>query len=108
MRMHMDQRKELLLEAVRQAGRLRVTDLAEELGVSVITVRRDVEALAAEGRVTRSHGVVLWPESEPQPAAQSAAAQPSGPVFGMVVPTTGYYFGDIVRGAQAEDRSGGL
>jgi DNA-binding LacI/PurR family transcriptional regulator len=63
-------------------------------------VRRDVEALAVEGRLLRSHGVVQWPDEEPA-AADAGPEAGSGPVFGMVVPTTGYYFGDIVRGAQA-------
>jgi DNA-binding LacI/PurR family transcriptional regulator len=98
MRMHVDQRKERLLEAVRRAGRMRVTDLAEQLGVSVITVRRDVEALAVEGLLERSHGVVLWREPGSRPDADGPRG---GPVFGMVLPTTGYYFGDIVRGAQS-------
>jgi DeoR/GlpR family transcriptional regulator of sugar metabolism len=61
MRPHVDQRHERVLELVRERGSLRVADLAAELGVSAVTLRRDVEALAGQGRVHRLHGAVVWP-----------------------------------------------
>lgn len=61
MRLHVDQRHERVLELVRERGSLRVAELAAELGVSAVTLRRDVEALAAQGRVQRLHGAVVWP-----------------------------------------------
>ncbi|MFF4350117.1 substrate-binding domain-containing protein [Streptomyces sp. NPDC001530] len=99
MRLHVDQRHERVLELVREHGSLRVADLAAELGVSAVTLRRDVEALAAQGRVHRLHGAVVWPgdtDAEAQPRQESA----EGAVIGMIVPTTNYIFADIVRGAR--------
>jgi DeoR/GlpR family transcriptional regulator of sugar metabolism len=50
------QRQELILEQVRSNGGVRVSDLVESLGVSDMTVRRDIEALARRGLVARVHG----------------------------------------------------
>ncbi|MFF1674947.1 substrate-binding domain-containing protein [Streptomyces sp. NPDC058256] len=99
MRLHVDQRHERVLELVRERGSLRVADLAAELGVSAVTLRRDVETLAAQGRVQRLHGAVVWPGDT---AAQAEPRQESadGVVIGMIVPTTNYIFADIVRGAR--------
>jgi DeoR/GlpR family transcriptional regulator of sugar metabolism len=53
------QRKALLLNRLARDGRLVATDLAEELGISEDTIRRDLRDLAAEGRLTRVHGGAL-------------------------------------------------
>lgn len=50
------QRQELILDAVRSTGGARVSELVERLGVSDMTVRRDIEVLAGRGLVTRVHG----------------------------------------------------
>ncbi|MBW0119147.1 DeoR/GlpR family DNA-binding transcription regulator [Pseudonocardia abyssalis] len=50
------QRQDLILDEVRSTGGVRVSDLVERLGVSDMTVRRDIETLAARGLVTRVHG----------------------------------------------------
>jgi DeoR/GlpR family transcriptional regulator of sugar metabolism len=50
------QRQELILEQVRSTGGARVSDLVDSLGVSDMTVRRDIEALARRGLVARVHG----------------------------------------------------
>ncbi|RII18382.1 Arabinose metabolism transcriptional repressor [Streptomyces sp. YIM 130001] len=100
MRVHVDQRHEQLLALVRQHGSVRVAELAEALGVSRVTLRRDVEALAAEGRVRRMHGAVIWPGEGATPAAARSPQSAGGLVVGMVVPTTDYYYADVVRGAR--------
>ncbi|MDV9173231.1 DeoR family transcriptional regulator, partial [Streptomyces sp. W16] len=86
MRLHVDQRHERVLELVRERGSLRVAELAAELGVSAVTLRRDVEALATQGRVRRLHGAVVWPGGTVvEPPVRSEPAE--GPVIGMIVPT---------------------
>jgi DeoR/GlpR family transcriptional regulator of sugar metabolism len=50
------QRQELILDAVRTTGGARVSELVERLGVSDMTVRRDIDVLATRGLVTRVHG----------------------------------------------------
>jgi DeoR/GlpR family transcriptional regulator of sugar metabolism len=52
------QRKARILEEVAIAGAIRIADLAEKLQVSEVTIRRDVEALAAQGMVDKVHGGV--------------------------------------------------
>ncbi len=50
------QRQERILEEVTLTGGARVSDLVELLGVSDMTIRRDIEALARKGLVSRVHG----------------------------------------------------
>ena len=50
------QRQERILEDVRASGGVRVSELVDALGVSDMTVRRDIEALASRGLVARVHG----------------------------------------------------
>lgn len=52
------QRKARILEEVSLSGAKRITDLAESLGVSEVTIRRDVEQLATQGLVDKVHGGV--------------------------------------------------
>ena len=49
-------RHELILEAVRRDGSVRVRDLAARLDVSEMTVRRDLDTLAARRLVQKVHG----------------------------------------------------
>jgi len=53
------QRQEAILAAVRRDGAVRVADLVAALGVSEMTVRRDVGLLAERGLVQRVHGGVV-------------------------------------------------
>jgi DeoR/GlpR family transcriptional regulator of sugar metabolism len=50
------QRQSKILERVREDGAVRVADLVRELGVSDMTVRRDLEILDDRGLVEKVHG----------------------------------------------------
>jgi len=50
------QRQEAILRQVDRTGGARVSDLVDLLGVSDMTVRRDIEALAVNGLVLKVHG----------------------------------------------------
>jgi DeoR/GlpR family transcriptional regulator of sugar metabolism len=50
------QRHAIILERLRADGAVRVTDLVSRLSVSDMTVRRDLEALEAQGHLVRVHG----------------------------------------------------
>ncbi|WP_330260557.1 substrate-binding domain-containing protein [Streptomyces murinus] len=105
MRLHVDQRHERVLELVRERGSLRVAELATELGVSAVTLRRDVETLATRGMLRRMHGAVVWPGDHADATVRQAPTDrsydtPEGAVVGMIVPTTVSIFTDIVNGAR--------
>jgi DeoR/GlpR family transcriptional regulator of sugar metabolism len=50
------QRQSIILDRVREDGAVRVADLVRELGVSDMTVRRDLEALHERGLLEKVHG----------------------------------------------------
>ncbi|WP_144715625.1 DeoR/GlpR family DNA-binding transcription regulator [Curtobacterium pusillum] len=50
------QRQRLVLDRLRESGRVEVADLARELGTSEVTVRRDLEQLADVGALRRVRG----------------------------------------------------
>ena len=50
------QRQDLILREVERAGGTRVSELVDRLGVSDMTIRRDLDALAARGLVLKVHG----------------------------------------------------
>jgi DeoR/GlpR family transcriptional regulator of sugar metabolism len=50
------QRQALILERVRETGAVRVAELARDLGVSDMTVRRDLEVLHEHGLLEKVHG----------------------------------------------------
>lgn len=57
--MFANQRQQRILDEVAVHGGARVSELVDLLGVSDMTVRRDVETLAARGLVERVHGGVV-------------------------------------------------
>ncbi len=50
------QRQGLILDRVRETGAVRVAELARDLGVSDMTVRRDLEVLHEHGLIEKVHG----------------------------------------------------
>jgi DeoR/GlpR family transcriptional regulator of sugar metabolism len=55
------QRQSLILRAVRADGSARVSDLTQQLGVSDMTIRRDLEVLARGGLIEKVHGGAVLP-----------------------------------------------
>ena len=45
-----------ILTALQQTGRVSVDTLSEQLSVSVVTIRRDLDALEQKGLLRRTHG----------------------------------------------------
>ncbi|MGW2202277.1 substrate-binding domain-containing protein [Streptomyces sp. NPDC001774] len=97
------ERHDRLLALVRDGGTARVAELAARLGVSPVTARRDVEALAAKGLLDRAHGQVSWPQrhAAPGPAGGTPGARRPGEglVLGLLAPSATYYFAEVIRGA---------
>ena len=89
------QRQTLILERVREDGGVRVADLARDLGVSDMTVRRDLELLHNRGLIEKVHGgATALPGGalfEPGFAAKSGLQQPekeaiADAAVGLIVP----------------------
>ncbi|GAA0401524.1 substrate-binding domain-containing protein [Microbispora corallina] len=81
---------------------MRLSELAEELGVSAVTLRRDVEHLATQGLLVRVHGGVTLPPSpgaDPVPGPPASAAKLT---VGMLVPSAHYYYPEVIKGAQEQ------
>ncbi|HZC39914.1 MAG TPA: DeoR/GlpR family DNA-binding transcription regulator [Streptosporangiaceae bacterium] len=74
------QRQSVILQDVRRAGSVRVSDLTQRLGVSDMTVRRDLEVLARAGLIEKVHGGAVLPGApsshEPGFEAKSVLEQP--------------------------------
>ncbi|RKY27352.1 MAG: DeoR/GlpR transcriptional regulator, partial [Planctomycetota bacterium] len=56
-----EQRRDSILSQVYESGRVTIKDLAEGLGVSQATVRRDIRGLAQAGQVEIVHGGATLP-----------------------------------------------
>ena len=106
-------RRTQLLEALQRHGTVRVSDLTDLLGVTPVTVRRDIAQLASEGLVRRVHGgaTLVAPEED---AAEDSVPVPGDedrpPLrsVGMLVPSLDYYWPGVVRGVEEEARALGL
>ncbi len=95
------ERHELILRSLRRHGRLRVADLVAELGVSAITVRRDLAELDSAGLLRRVHGGAIGTGTADQGTHGSRLT------IGIVVPSAASYYSDVIRGAEAmADRYG--
>ncbi|MEO3890804.1 DeoR/GlpR family DNA-binding transcription regulator [Nonomuraea sp. B5E05] len=68
-----EKRRSRLLDHVRRKGSVRVEDLAEVLGVSVSTVRRDLDEMDERGLLRRVHGGAVAITDQPVPVETSMA-----------------------------------
>ncbi|MET9618705.1 LacI family DNA-binding transcriptional regulator [Kitasatospora indigofera] len=97
-----EERRARILDVVRELGTVRVMDLAARIGMAPVTVRRDVAVLADSGLLRRSHGAVSLPQD-------TSGTVPEGGdrVIGMLVPTVGSYFDEVIDGARAAASASG-
>ncbi|NUT22570.1 MAG: DeoR/GlpR family transcriptional regulator [Hamadaea sp.] len=113
------ERRERLLADLRVRGTLRVSDIARSLGVTAVTVRRDIAQLADEGAIERVHGGIRLPRQAgptPSPTFAVTLDEDAGPTtddsalatVGMVVPSLDYYWPAIVQGARDAAPDAGL
>jgi DNA-binding LacI/PurR family transcriptional regulator len=116
------ERRAHLLAALRRDGVVRVADLTAELGVTAVTVRRDIVQLEHEGLLRRVHGGAVplaTTSATGATGATGAAARPEQTVdeprgrettgaVGVLVPSLDYYWPGVVRGMEDEARRHGL
>jgi DNA-binding LacI/PurR family transcriptional regulator len=99
------QRRDLILAAVRTHGAVRLADLVHQLGVTAVTVRRDVTVLADRGLVVRVHGGITMPhhgDAKQTHHGLRPVVGPSAPqtLVGMVAPSVEYYWPAVIQGVQ--------
>jgi DeoR/GlpR family transcriptional regulator of sugar metabolism len=56
-----DERQLEIAHIVEEQGRARVNELADRFGVSTVTIRKDLDALADSNRIIRTHGGAIAP-----------------------------------------------
>jgi len=97
------ERHELILKELALRGSLRVAEFAKRVGSSGMTVRRDLDELAAKGALERVHGgavpVLAASANRTSPTPWTPRSQVA--TIGMLVPSAGYYFPGIIRGAES-------
>jgi DeoR/GlpR family transcriptional regulator of sugar metabolism len=66
-------RQELILNEVRHRGAVRVSELVLKLGVSDMTIRRDLDVLASAGQISKVHGgaTIAGPRSAEEPGFEA-------------------------------------
>lgn len=123
--MSVTNRQELIVARARERGFARVTELAEELGVTGMTIRRDLDDLVERGLLRRIRGGAV-PVTVSGSTAAVAASAPGqiGRHIGIVLPDMAfdaaaeagpsaggsslvYYFGRVLAGARHEIESAG-
>lgn len=107
MREPVELRRQRILSAVQSRGAVKVTDLAVELAVSVVTLRRDVEELARAGQLRRGHGVArsMVPVQAAPEAGRPAA---DGDAVALVVPERHSYLNETLHGARTVLEAAGI
>ena len=104
-------RRASILEALHRDGVVRISDLSEQMGVTAVTLRRDIAHLDGEGLLRRVHGGATLPAVDLLPGAHSldvVAEPPHLGAAGMLVPSLDYYWPEVVRGAEEEATGQGL
>ncbi len=97
------QRQERLMHEVRTHGAVSVGTIAAVLGVSELTIRRDINALASQGLVTRVHGgATLRSSIDPSRSAIRESTVSPRYTIGMIVPSLDYYWPQVISGARAQ------
>lgn len=62
-RMLIGERRQHILSLLQRDGRVLVSELSESLGISPITIRKDLDQLEFSGLVRRTHGGALTPQN---------------------------------------------
>jgi DNA-binding LacI/PurR family transcriptional regulator len=95
------ERRTLILDRARQDGVVRVAGLVDDLGVSRVTIRRDLDALISERVLDKVRGGAILRDG-------GGAASPPGftGTLGVVIPTS-YYYRGVVEGVDDVLSDGG-
>lgn len=85
-----EQRRRRIAKLVDQWGSVRASDLADQLGVTVKTVQRDLDALAESARLVRVHGGAI---------SRRGSVETPELRIGLFLPTAVFYYDEVAAGA---------
>lgn len=94
-------RHDVILRELELRGALTSTTLAARLKVTPMTLWRDLVALEQRGLLVRVHGGAVSlgvAQQQSGPQREGERVRPIATI-GMIVPTTSYYFPEVIRGA---------
>src|SRR4051794_8235030 len=107
-------RRAHVLSTLSRDGIVRVSQLIDELGVTPVTVRRDLAQMEDEGLLVRVHGGAVAANGgggKPREAAQAddeiPAVTEASDSIAVLVPSLNYYWPSVVRGMEREARRRG-
>ena len=95
-------RHDAILRELELRGALQSSVIAARLGVTPMTLWRDLVVLEERGLLARVHGgAVSLAVAQQQSGVTPDGVRRTRPVatIGMIVPTTNYYFPEVIRGA---------
>ncbi|WP_425955484.1 substrate-binding domain-containing protein [Xylanimonas sp. McL0601] len=101
------ERRAHVLAALGREGVVRVADLVAELGVTPVTIRRDIANIEAEGLLHRVHGGAVVRMEGEEGVRDGGRPSPTTSV-GVLVPSLDYYWPGVVRGVEAAAAAQGL
>lgn len=87
-------RREHILRELELHGSVRSSEIAADLGVTEVTIRRDIIELDRAALLARVHGGAISIDAPPAPS-------PARTLVGLVLPGSGSHFPDVVRGAES-------
>lgn len=90
-------RRTTIVRRIEDAGAVRATELAAEFEVSVMTIRRDLDELAADRLVIRVRGGAARTRTPAEPSAPDRGLH-AGLSIGVVLPSTDYVYRPILAG----------
>lgn len=100
-------RFDAILRELELRGSLSNAAFANKLGVSAMTLRRDLLQLEQRGLIVRVHGGAMSPsvaQQQTREAARNGVVSRPVATIGMIVPTANYYFPEVIRGASQAAR----
>lgn len=105
-------RRSHVLASLSRDGVVRISQLIDELGVSPVTLRRDLAQMEDEGLLVRIHGGAVPPavaaDEGDEDAASSAAEPAVARTIAVLVPSLNYYWPGVTRGMEQEARRRGV
>lgn len=105
------ERRSHILAALARDGAVRTAQLIDDLGVTPVTLRRDLAQMERAGLLERVHGGAVPSERTSAAAAASATASGGsggGGTVAVLVPSLNYYWPGVVRGMETAARRHGL